>query len=167
MGRIADLKKMISEGRIGFTMDEVMTGTHRFEPKFGPPGRRPMEFRVTWGPKNITDWMNPAGDKFMLNDMEGTVTIDGLCDAAPCKGSLALRYFKDQTIRYSFDFDVDDVAYSYVGEKVNILPWNLAWSHTTCFGRLTKKETGELVSISVTYFRMRTSLSFMASMKLA
>ncbi len=167
MGRLEQIKQMVSEGRVGFAMDEVMTGTHEFEPKFGPQGKRPMEFRVTWGPKHLREWANPASERFMLNDMEGTVTVDGLCYFTPCCGSLALRYFKDQTIRYTFEFTVDDEVYVYVGEKVHIYPWNLFWSHTTCFGRITKKETGELVSTSVTHFRFRTSLDFMASMRLA
>jgi hypothetical protein len=167
MGRLAQIKRMVSEGRVGFAMDEVMTGTHEFEPKFGPPGKRKMEFRVTWGPKRLDEWINPSGERFLLNDMEGTVTVDGLCYFTPCRGNLALRYFKDHTIRYTFEFAVDDDEYLYVGEKVHIYPWNLLWSHTTCFGRITKKETGELVSTSVTHFRLRTSLDFMASMRLA
>ena len=166
MGRIADTKKMVAEGRIGFRMDEVMTGLHEFEPKFGEPGKRPMEFRVTWGPRHIAEWANPAGERFMINDMQGTVTIDGLCYFAPCTGSLELRYFKDRTIRYSFEFNEGGETYRYVGEKVHIYPWNLFWSHTTCFGRLTKKDTGELVSTSVTHFRFRTAPAFMASMRL-
>jgi len=167
MGRLAQIRQMISERRVGFLMDEVMTGTHEFEPRFGPPGKRPMEFRVTWGPRHLREWFDPAGDRFMLNDLEGTVTADGLCYFAPCRGTLALRYFKDQTIRYTFSFDVDGAEHLYVGEKVHIFPWNLFWSHTTCFGRITRKETGELVSTSVTHFRFRTALEFVASMRLA
>jgi hypothetical protein len=167
MGRLADIKKMVSDGRVGFAMDEVMTGTHEFEPKFGSPGKRPMEFRVTWGPKHVAPWANPSSEQFMINDMEGTVTVDGLCYFAPCTGTLELRYFKDRTIRYAFEFKVEEENYRYVGEKVHIYPWNLFWSHTTCFGRITKVETGELVSTSVTHFRFRTSLNFMASMRLA
>jgi len=167
MGRLAQIRQMVSQGRVGFAMDEVMTGTHEFEPRFGPPGKRPMEFRVTWGPKHLGEWLKPSGGRFMLNDMEGTVTVDGLCYFAPCSGSLALRYFQDQTIRYAFSFEVDGAPYQYVGEKVHIYPWNLVWSHTTCFGRITRQETGELVSTSVTHFRFRTALEFAASMRLA
>jgi hypothetical protein len=165
MGRLAQIKRMISEGRVGFAMDEIMTGTHEFEPRFGPPGKRHMEFRVTWGPNDLGAWINPAGDRFMLNDLEGTVTVDGLCYFTPCRGTLALRYFKDQTIRYAFEFTVHDEPYLFVGEKVHIYPWNLPWSHTTCFGRITRKETGELVSTSVTHFRLRTSLDFVRSLR--
>ncbi len=167
MGRLAAIRSMVGEGRIGFKMDEVMTGLHEFEPRFGPAGKRPMEFRVTWGPRHLTEWSNPSGNHFMINDMKGSVTIDGLCYFEPCTGSLELRYFKDQTIRYAFTFEADGGTYQYVGEKVNIYPWNLFWSHTTCFGRLTRQETGELVSTSVTHFRFRTAPAFMASFRLA
>ena len=111
MGRLADIKKMVSDGRVGFAMDEVMTGTHEFEPKFGSSGKRPMEFRVTWGPKHVAPWANPSSEQFMINDMEGTVTVDGLCYFAPCTGTLELRYFKDRTIRYAFEFKVEEENY--------------------------------------------------------
>ena len=167
MGRIGDLKKMISEGRFGFTMDEVMTGTHRFEPEFGDDKERFMEFRVTWGPKNMTRFANPFGGGFMKNDLAGTVTIDGLCYNAPCSGALELNYFSEARIRYTFDFEVKGVKYHFVGEKVNIKPWNLPVSHTTCFGVLKEAESGRLVSRSVTFFRLKTSLAFLASLRLA
>ena len=167
MGRLTDIRTMLKEQRVGFLMDEVMTGQHEFEPRFGPPGKRHMEFKVTWGPKDLKEWARPFSDGTMANDLKGTVTIDGLCYFAPCTGSLELRYFKDQTIRYTFEFVADGETYRFVGEKAHIYPWNLFWSHTTCFGRLTKKETGELVSTSVTHFRLRTALPFMASFRLA
>ena len=151
---------------MGFRIQEVMTGQHEFEPSFGEPGRRFMEFRVFWGPGSLMEWANPFGERFMTNQMEGTVTIEGLCDAAPCSGTLELRYFRDASIRYTFEFEHEGVPYRYVGEKMYIRPWNLAWSHTTCYGRLTRRETGELVSVSLTHFRLRTALSFLTSFRL-
>ena len=167
MGRLAEIKKMIDERRIGFRMDEIMIGEHEFDPKFGSPGKRPMEFRVTWGPKRLLQWANPASDRFMVGELEGTVTIDGLCDQTPCTGSLELRYLKEHKIRYSFGFKVDGRSYRYVGEKANIRLWNLPRSHTTCFGRLFLLGTGELVSTSVTHFRIRSLPRFLASARLA
>lgn len=164
MGRIAAIKTMLKEKRFGFVMDETMTGSHEFEPRFGAPGRRFMEFKVTWGPKNVRHWGNPFSTG-LINDLEGTVTIEGLCTDTPCTGSLELRYLKDASIRYTFDFTADGVDYHYVGEKLNIKPWNLPYSHTTCFGRLTRLDTGELVSTSLTHFRFRTSLAFAASFR--
>lgn len=167
MGRLAELKTMIEEGRIGFRMDEVMIGEHEFDPKFGSPGKRPMEFRVTWGPKHVLRWANPAHHGFMVGELEGTVTIDGLCDHTPCTGSLELRYLKEHKIRYSFGFKEGGQSYRYLGEKVDIHLWNLPRSHTTCFGRLFLLGTGELVSTSVTHFRIRSLPRFLASVRLA
>lgn len=167
MGRIEAVKEMVREGRVGFRVDEVMSGEHEFEPAFGLAGKRPMEFRVTWGADRVGEWGNPFGAGFMVNDLAGTVSIQGLCEKTPCRGTLELRYFRDRTIRYTFEFAVNGTGYRYVGEKVHILPWNLPWSHTTCYGRVVDKATGELVSTSVTHFRLRTAPAFLASVRLA
>ena len=116
--------------------------------------------------------LQPIIEKFreytkLQSDLEGTVSIDGLCVDEPCRGTLALRYLTDQTLRYSFEFQVASVPYRYVGEKVHIRPWNLPWSHTTCYGRLVRSDTGELVSTSVTHFRWRSIPAFLASLRLA
>lgn len=152
---------------MGFRMTEVMTGEHEFEPGFGRAGKRPMEFRVRWGTDDLRGWIDPRSDRFLQSDLEGTVSIDGLCVDEPCQGTLALRYLADQTLRYTFEFQVASVPYRYVGEKVHIRPWNLPWSHTTCYGRLVRSDTGELVSTSVTHFRWRSIPAFLASLRLA
>jgi hypothetical protein len=167
MGRISDFSDMIRERRVGFRMNEVMSGDHEFEPGWGPDGRFPFEFRVAWGPKNLGAWLNPWSEQFLTHPLEGTVTVGGLCKKAPCKGTMELRYFRDYKIRYTFDFTVDGTRYHYVGDKVNIKPWNLPVSHTTCFGVLTEAETGRLISRSVTHFRMRTTPAFLLSFRLA
>ncbi len=150
---------------MGFHMNEAMVGQHEFEPGFGPPGKRPMAFRARWGTDSLLGWANPFGDEFMVNEMKGTVTIDGLCADVPMEGTLALRYIQDQTLRYSFEFEVDGVEYRFVGEKVWLRPWNLPWSHTTCFGRLVRKEDNTLISTSLTHFRLRSALGFLASFR--
>jgi hypothetical protein len=167
MSRIADFKRMVSEGRFGFKMDETMSGEHRFEPGMGPEGRFPFEFTATWGPEKVGPWINPFGDGFMKQPLSGTVTMGGLCQKSPCTGTLELNYFTEGTIRYSFDFTTGGVTYRYIGEKVNIRPWNLPVSHTTCFGTVVEAESGRLVSRSVTHFRMKTAPAFLASMRLA
>jgi hypothetical protein len=167
MGKIDDLVNMIKERRFGFQMDEVMSGEHEFEPGFGPKGKLPIEFRVTWGPKHITKWANPFGGEFMTQGMAGSVSVEGLCKNAACSGTLELKYFSEAKIRYTFEFGVNGKEYKFVGEKVNIKPWNLPVSHTTCFGVLTEKTTGKLVSRSVLHFRMKTAPAFILSMRLA
>ncbi len=166
MGRLSDITDMLSEGRLGFTIDEVMTGEHRFEPGCGPKGKHFMEFDVTWGTKSVAGFLNPVSEGFLRSALEGTVTVGGLCDKAPCTGSILLRYVGGRFIRYTLDFEVEGRAYRYVGEKVNIRPWNLLFSHTTCFGTLTEVESGKLVSRSVTYFRLHKTPIFLASLRL-
>ena len=166
MGRLTDLTTMLGERRLGFSIDEVMSGEHRFEPGCGPEGKLFMEFDVTWGTKRLLPFLNPRDEAFFHTDLKGTVTVEGLCRDAPCKGSLVFRYFGEHFIRYTFDFEVDGRAYRYVGEKVNIRPWNLPFSHTTCFGTLKEAEDGKLVSRSVTYFRLHKTPVFLASFRL-
>ena len=165
MGRLGDTIQRLREG-VGFKMDEVMSGEHEFEPGLGPPGRRPLVFKVTWGAKNLANWLTPGGESFMRGPLEGTISVDGLCADAPCKGTLELRYFDEHKIRYAFEFEVSGKRYGFVGEKVNIWPWNLPFSHTTCFGRLTEVETGKLVSTSVTHFRAVSAPAFLLSFRL-
>ncbi len=167
MGIVRKLVGRIRERGLGFRMDEVMSGTHRFEPGAGPPGEHPIEFRVTWGPDHITTWVNPRQEEFLRQPLEGRITVGGLCSNVPCRGTLALDYFRGNRIVYTFDFAVDGLEYRFVGEKVNIKPWNLPVSHTTCYGVLTEKETSKLVSKSVTHFRLNTALDFVLSFRLA
>ena len=112
MRGLEEFRAMIAEGRVGFRIDEAMIGEHEFEPKFGSPEKRPMEFRVTWGPRHIFQWANPAHHRFMVGELEGMVTIDGLCYHTPCTGSLELRYLKDHTIRYTFGFKQGNQSYT-------------------------------------------------------
>ncbi|MBI2572142.1 MAG: hypothetical protein HYV63_34460 [Candidatus Schekmanbacteria bacterium] len=167
MATMSTIARLASERRIGFKMDEVMSGEHEFQPGHGPGERRPMSFRVTWGPTNLFKWLNPWGDEFLTQPLDGTVTVDGLCVDAPCSGTLALRYFTERKIRYDFRFSNAGRSFRFVGEKVNIWPWNLHVSHTTCYGELVDETSGELVSRSITFFRFRTAPAFIASLRLA
>lgn len=151
--------------RGGFSIQEVMSGEHEFEPGCGPSGRYPFEFHVTWGTDKLLQWLDRSSETFLVSDLEGKVTVGGLCKEAPCKGQLELKYFGERRLRYTFDFQNDGTTYHFVGEKVNIRPWNLPVSHTTCFGVLTEKETGKLVSRSVTHFRFRSLPRFLASLR--
>ena len=167
MGRLHDLKNMIAEKRLGFAMEEVMTGTHEFEAGQGEPGQKFMEFHGTWGPKHLTEFFNPLGGKFLYNDLKGFVTVEGLCDNAPMVGSLELLYFTEAKIRYTFTFEANGKRYLYVGEKVEIRPWNLHRTHTTCYGTLSEHDTGRIVSRSITYFRLASAPKFLLSLRLA
>lgn len=164
MGLISTVTN-IARGRFGFKMDEVMTGQHWFEPGEGPAGPHFMEFSGKWGPDDVRDWANPSSDQFMNQVLEGKATVGGLCDDAPMIGTLKLDYFGEHKLRYTFNFEAGGTEYKYVGEKVNIRPWNLPVSHTTCFGRLTEAKTSKLVSTSVTFFKLHTSPKFLGSFR--
>lgn len=138
---------------MGFRVTETMSGTH--ELRDGPPGAQPFAFRVTWGPDKLREWVDPTNDRFLWQRLEGQVMAGGLCDWTPCRGTLALEYLTRQRIRYDLDFEVRGVVHRFVGEKVNIRPWNLFVSHTTCTGTVTELATGRLVSTAVVTFKLR------------
>jgi hypothetical protein len=140
---------------MGFFASEIMSGHHEFADRGGPSEQLPFAFRVDWGPERLRDWLNPSHPGFLWQELEGEVQVGGLCGWTPCRGTLHLEYVPKRRIRYDFDFEVDGVVYRYVGDKKNIRLWNLAVSHTTCFGVLTERETGKLVSTSVSFFHLR------------
>lgn len=150
----------------GFRIREVMSGEHEFIAGFGPPGKHCFEFRAEWGPDSLTDFLNPASEKFLLSTLEGTVTVGGLCENMPMQGTLQLRYFQDQKIRYEFDFCANNESYRFIGEKVQIYPWNLPYSHTTCFGEIRNLRTGETISRSVSHFALEALPEFLGSLRL-
>ena len=166
ISQIIDRLPRLLNRTLGLRMNEVMSGEHEFEAGHGPEGTHPFEFRVMWGTDDLAAWLDPTSPRFLTCDLSGTVTVGGLCHAAPCGGRLALRYFDEHKIRYVFHFEVEGCRYRFVGEKVNIQVWNLPVSHTTCFGVLTEVETGRLVSRSTTHFRMLTAPAFLASLRL-
>ncbi|OIP30246.1 MAG: hypothetical protein AUK47_25610 [Deltaproteobacteria bacterium CG2_30_63_29] len=166
MSRIADFKNMLAEHRVGFRMNEVMSGWHEFEPELGGT-RQPFEFDIIWGPRDLVAWANPVHPEFLVQPLSGTVTAGGLCHQTPCEGSLEFRYFKDRSVRYTFDFEVADVRYQYQGSKLDLLPWNLHITHTTAFGTIKEVDSGRLVSRSVVHFKLHRAPSFLFSLRLA
>ncbi|MBF0237175.1 MAG: hypothetical protein HQM12_05660 [SAR324 cluster bacterium] len=160
------LMKKILNRSIGFTIEEVMSGEHEFVDQVVKKGKLPMEFRVTWGPEQLLQWLNPVKKTFLSQPLKGVVTIDGLCRDTPCQGVLELRYFQEAKIRYRFNFQVQDKVYEYQGEKVNIRPWNLHRTHTTCYGTVRELPSGKEVSKSVVYFRFSTMMSFLGSFRI-
>jgi hypothetical protein len=152
---------------MGFRIDELMSGYHRFHDGAGPSGKHPFAFRVTWGPDRLRDWINPLSDRFMWQELSGEVQVGGLSTAwAPCTGTLELLYHQ-RRIRYVFDANVEGRHLRYVGEKVNISPINLPFSHTTCFGTLTEQGTGRLLSTSVVTFKLRHLPGFLLTARRA
>jgi hypothetical protein len=149
---------------VGFTMDEIMVGTHRF---VGQEDDHPMHFNITWGNKNLLVYLNPFSREFLYAEAKGIITVGGLVNKADCMGSLKLLYFTERKIRYVLEFSNEQGRrYRYVGEKVNIWPWNLHTSHVTCYGTITELATGKVVSKSIVYFPLRELLTFIRSSRL-
>jgi len=147
---------------IGFRMDEVMSGIHTF---VGKTADWPFSFRITWGPSDILNWLNPFGGSFLTQPLHGRITVGGLCEDVYCMGNLYLEYWKGQ-IRYEIFFRHRGHSYKYEGSKIDIRPWNLHRTHTTCYGILRNVTTGEEISRSVVYFKLNTMLKFLSSFRL-
>lgn len=148
----------------GFRMDEIMVGTHRFADS---EDERPMLFHLSWGHPRPAIFYNPFSPEFLCARARGVITVDGLVHKADCSGNLKLLYFSGGKIRYELDFSDDQgKAYHYLGEKVNIRPWNLHRSHTTCYGTITEHDTGKVVSNSVIRFPLSELPAFLKSFRL-
>lgn len=147
----------------GFKMKETMTGTHKF--LFFDGSALFMEFNVEWGPKDITKWVNPLSPYFLSQELEGTITIEGLCHEERCWGVLKLEYWKGR-LEYSIFFSVDGILYEYIGVKEGMRPWNLHETHTTCYGKLKNQYTGEYVSESITHFDLKDIPKMIKSFRL-
>ena len=152
---------------VGFKMDELMVGTHTFSNGSFEGRELPLNFSLTWGNRNLFKFLNPGSDEFLSSDANGFIAVGGLANKADCTGSLKLMYFSERKIRYELNFTGDDgMAYRYVGEKVNLWPWNLHKTHVTCYGKITDKKTGKIISNSVVYFPLREMLDFLMSTRL-
>lgn len=165
---------------IGFKIKEKMSGHDNT--------LQPFEFNVSWGTSNIKKQLKrqikalfpprpylaeeEAGP--LVFSLEGDVLFKG--ETYPCSGHLIIDYFDTHTITYVFKFTRKVIggwyneysAYEdllYIGEKVNIKPWNLLTSHTTCFGTVTKEKNDELVSRTLTFFKFRTIPKFLTSLR--
>lgn len=154
------------KGDLNVRIDELMSGEHEFINGYGPKGKRPFSFRVSWGPKETSSFLFPGSGDFMVADLKGVVNIDGMDNNIPCSGKLEFKYIEEQKIRYTFDFKHDDKFYLFIGEKRNIYPWNLPISHTTCYGEVIEKESGTIISKSITHFHMDTLFEFLGSVRL-
>lgn len=152
---------------IGFKMDELMVGTHTFSDISHNGKEYPLNFSLTWGSPDLLKFLNPSSEEFLSSRVKGFITAGGLANKADCNGTLRLMYFTKRKIRYELDFKGDNGrAYKYVGEKVNLWPWNLHKTHVTCYGNIKDIETGKIISISLVRFPYRETLDFIMSARL-
>lgn len=168
MSSFGRISKMLSEGRVGFLADEVMTGTHSFKEGVGPEGELHIEFHATWGHKRLSKFVNPLSKEFFKNSMTGTVTVEGLVEETEMEGSLTLAYFSQAKLIYDFNFrGPDGTEYNFYGEKRDLRPWNLHKTHTTLYGTITERDSGRVISESVLHFLLKTAPAFLLSFRLA
>jgi hypothetical protein len=140
-------------GRHGFQMEERMAGAHRFrcdlpEAHVSAGDELPFEFRARWGHTDLGRFLSPRSGEFMTAELEGTVTAGGLCSEAPIRGTLELRYFRDATLRYRFEFTAQGRSLRFEGQKRDLRPWNLHRTHTTCYGTVESVADGQSVVLS-------------------
>lgn len=144
-----------------FKMTEIMEGYH--EPE---PGKRlPIKFEAEWGPPNMDMFLDYKDIMFLTCIMKGKITAEGLCKNAKLDGLLYLHYHKG-TIIYEFTFNEGGKTYLFTGEKVNIRPWNVLTSHTTCYFTIVDAYTDVLVSRGVVFFKLKNVLSFIKSLRI-
>ncbi|MDD5712249.1 MAG: hypothetical protein PHY31_05750 [Smithellaceae bacterium] len=152
---------------VGFKMDEYMVGTHRFSPGVGPVGEYPLRLDLTWGSESIGKFFSPSSGECMKSEARGTITVGGMVDRAPCAGTLEMFYFSKRMIRYDVTFgDTKGRTYRYVGDKVNIRPWNILKTHFTCYGTITELESAVEISRSLIKFPYREAIPFALSFRL-
>jgi hypothetical protein len=139
----------------GFRIDETMRGWH--EPLDEPGARRRFELRCSWGPDRLGEWLDPRGPGFLWQELTGTVEAEGLtAGPAPARGTLELDYLGARRIRYRVDFPrADGAPLRFLGDKVELRPWNLLVSHTTCTGSIVELGSGRLLSTVALTFRLR------------
>ena len=145
------------ERLLRFKIDEVMEGYHYFIDD-SLDIKRKMKFEATWGPASIRD------KGILVCPLEGTVSVEGMCESTPMYGYISIDYFNRGAISYSFSFMVNGREFLYEGEKVNIRPWNLLTSHTTCVGTIFPAGL-EPISRSVTFFKLKNLFKFLRSFR--
>jgi hypothetical protein len=156
----------IFSGNFGFEIEESMSGYHQYTEEADRNGIHPISFTAKWGPESIPLWLNPFDKNFLRHPMHGTVTVGGLCSDIKFSGYMELRYFRETLIRYVFDFTVDQDSYHFHGEKQNLRPWNLARTHTTLRGTLSKTNSQTTVSRAKLYFHFQDLLPMLSSFRL-
>ncbi|MDX9721962.1 MAG: hypothetical protein RBU37_14540 [Myxococcota bacterium] len=143
-----------------FRMRETMRGVHRFESGGSASAALPFDFTLDWGP--APEW--GTFRRGLVMDAVGELRAEGLCERADCRGQLVLDYWGAAELRYDLSFEQDGQRYRYLGRKVNIRPWNLPMSHTTCTGLILDADA-RLVSTTLSHFRFRDLASFVGSFR--
>jgi hypothetical protein len=134
----------------GFGFTERMAGSYK--PVGGSLPGGDFHFDVEVDCRAIT---NPAD---ISGQAKGSLTMAGLCDAAPAEGELEISPFWKRRIRYTLAFTGNDGhRYRFDGKK-SIRMTGLLRSWTTLPGTVVRADTGEVVAEVVTRFDLRRDL---------
>ena len=135
-----------------------------------PPYRKgeqlPFRFVARWGHLRLSSFLNPISNDYLDAALHGEVDVGGICARAPMDGNLSFAYLSRQSISYCFDFDAGGRRLRFRGDKRHIRPWNLPWSHTTCYGELSELASGEPISTVLLRFPPSTLMPFLSSFRL-
>jgi len=159
----------------GFKISETMSGTHAFVGDYeNCKINLPLYFKIDWSYKNTLECLKRLVTmKPVTFEVKGRFFAEGLCDEIDCVGGMHLDYFGNHTISYCLEmrnpsysrvssFEKINEHYFFIGDKINIKPWNLLTSHTTCYGIITNGK-GELISKCKVFFKLRTLPAMLAS----
>ena len=133
---------------------EYGVGKHRILTEDKAMNEKPIRFDLDLIVDSFSDFCNsaPGNETYGVIDCQGFFHADGLVRRSKCYGKLELRVFSEKKLRYTLFFDGENGRhYKYVGEKVNISPWNLMISFFTCYGTIYDSETLAHVSESTVY----------------
>ncbi len=109
--------------------------------------------------------LNPFSDDFMKADLEGTVTMEDVCEDAEIRDAvIEMDFFGKHEIRYHFKFDAQGKLYVYNGKKsLSLLkPWH---TMTTLPGEINEHEDNRLTGFctSLCKFNARDLPEYLAS----
>ncbi|MCK9596160.1 hypothetical protein M0R19_03180 [Candidatus Pacearchaeota archaeon] len=154
---------------IEFEAKEILRGFGYFKGiHTKEPIKVPIKLNLTWN-SDLLSFINPIHIGFLRAYVDGTIQIDD--EEFTLFGTLTLKYFEDNSIEYHLFIEnfikksstKDSECLTFIGKKINIKPWNLLFSHTTCFGTLL--QNNELIADCYLFFNLKDLFPFLKSFK--
>lgn len=154
-------------GSKGFTFSETMAGHHVLLEGDRAGERLQFKFDAVMTSDSLADFIFGGAGEKAVSRLEGTLNAEGLATNAPIRGTLEYHFGRQRgMLVYAFDFTGDDGrAYHFRGEKHREVP-NITKGMTTLHGKVTAKQTCELISQGISYFDMKDLPEFLGSYKL-
>jgi hypothetical protein len=146
-------------GLLGFTFHETMSGTfHRLDAPFED---RAIEFTIDAKVDGLRRFVRDKTAR-----IEGEVTVEGLADHAPLRGTLGLMVLDERRLPYDFTFDAaDGRTYRLHGQKD--VAWYALTDTMTTLPASLYDDAGKEIGRAVLRFDLRGDLvKFLRSWKL-